>query len=396
MNSPLQWIDAQSQLMLELLTRWAQINSGTHNLAGVEKFSAAVENELATLGGEIEHIELPPIESIDSAGNVIRSPSAKAIRCVKRPQAQVKVLLCIHLDTVYPPTHPFQQVTQIDEKTLRGPGVADAKGGLLVMLYALRAFEQSDVANNLGWEIILNPDEEIGSPVSSKLLIEAAKRNQFGLVFEPALPDGSLVGVRKGSGNFTVIVRGRAAHAGRDFHLGRSAIVALAQFIVAVQSLHADLPQVTVNCGIIEGGSAPNIVPDLAIARFNIRVTDAHDQHAIEQRLKKLANEFTLRDGISVELYGQFNSPPKLLDAPSAKLLELAQTCGREIGLYLQIRPTGGTCDGNRLAAAGLPVIDTLGPVGDHLHSDREFIHIPSLAQRAKLTALLLMKLAAK
>ncbi|HEY1628346.1 MAG TPA: hydrolase, partial [Tepidisphaeraceae bacterium] len=295
---------------------------------------------------------------------------------------------------VYPPTSAFQQVTRVDENTLRGPGVADAKGGLVVMLHALRAFEQSDLAKNLGWEIILNPDEEIGSPASGNLLTEAAKRNHFGLVFEPALPDGSLVGARKGSGNFTIVIHGKAAHAGRDFHLGRSAIVALAQFIIALQSTHADFPQVTVNCGKIEGGSALNIVPDLAIGRFNIRVTNSQEQQAIERRLRNLVSEFNLRDGIRVKLHGQFHSPPKPLDEKSSKLLELAQSCGREIGLNLQIRPTGGACDGNRLAAAGLAVIDTLGPVGDHLHSDREFIHLDTLAQRAKLTTLLLMKLA--
>src|ERR1700733_1988876 len=354
MNSPLQWIDAQQQPMLDLLTRWSQMNSGTHNLAGLEKFAAAVASEFAILGGEMQHHDLPPIESIDSAGNIVRSPTIKALRFTKRPQAKTKILLCIHLDTVYPPSHPFQEVTRIDENTLRGPGVADAKGGLLVMLYALRAFEQSDLAANLGWEIILNPDEEIGSPASANLLTQAAQRNHYGLVFEPALPDGSLVGARKGSGNFTVIVHGRAAHAGRDFHLGRSAIVALAQFIIATQTLHADLPQVTINCGKIEGGGAANIVPDLAIGRFNIRVENLHDQHAIEHRLINLISEFNLRDGIRVELHGSFTSPPKPLDAPLTKLLELAQSCGRELGLNLQIRPTGGTCDGNRLAAAGL------------------------------------------
>jgi glutamate carboxypeptidase len=380
--------------MLDLLERWARINSGTHNLAGIEKFSAAVEGEFAGLGGEVKHHDLLPIESIDSSGNIVRSPAARAISFTRRPQARVKILLCIHLDTVYPPTHAFQQVTRVDENTLRGPGVADAKGGLVVMLHALRAFEQSDLAKNLGWEIILNPDEEIGSPASGNLLTEAAKRNHFGLVFEPALPDGSLVGARKGSGNFTIVIHGKAAHAGRDFHLGRSAIVALAQFIIALQSTHADFPQVTVNCGKIEGGSALNIVPDLAIGRFNIRVTNSQEQQAIERRLRNLVSEFNLRDGIRVKLHGQFHSPPKPLDEKSSKLLELAQSCGREIGLNLQIRPTGGACDGNRLAAAGLAVIDTLGPVGDHLHSDREFIHLDTLAQRAKLTTLLLMKLA--
>src|ERR1700744_4884140 len=138
MNSPLDWIDQQAEPMLQLLSRWCAINSGTHNLAGVEKFSAALAAEFAPLGAAMQHRDLPSIESFDSAGALVRSPAARAISFIKRPQAATKVLLCIHLDTVYPPSHPFQNVTRIDENTLIGPGVADAKGGLIIMLHALR------------------------------------------------------------------------------------------------------------------------------------------------------------------------------------------------------------------------------------------------------------------
>jgi glutamate carboxypeptidase len=277
---------------------------------------------------------------------------------------------------------------------LSGPGVADAKGGLVVMLTALRALERSSVASKLGWEVALNPDEEIGSPGSSRLLEEAAKRNHFGLVFEPSLPDGSLVGARKGSGNFTVVVRGRAAHAGRDFHLGRSAILTLADFITKLDASQSDFPGVTINCGRIEGGGALNIVPDLAIGRFNVRVTSAEDQSAVKRRINDLVQQASQRDGISVKLHGGFHSPPKPLDPKSSKLFDLAVACGKELGLNLQIHPSGGACDGNRLASAGLPVIDTLGPRGGNLHSDQEYLVIESLAERAKLTAMVLMQLA--
>ncbi len=394
-HSPLlDWIDAHQADMLRLVSDWASINSGTHNLAGLSQFAAAVQGEFASLGGEVRHYDLPPAESIDSTGNAIRSPLGKAVGIIKRPEAPVKLLLCIHLDTVYPPHHPFQQVTRLDEHTLRGPGGADAKGGLVVMLYALRALERSDLAANLGWEVLLNPDEEIGSLGSAPLLLSAAKRNQLGLLFEPALPDGSLVGARKGSGNFTVIIRGRAAHAGRDFHLGRSAIVPLAEFIARLDASYSDLPGVTINCGRIEGGGAINVVPDLAIARFNIRVTRAPEQHEIEQRIARLAEEIGRRDGISVHVHGGFHSPPKPLDERSEQLIEAVQDCGKELGLAIDVHSSGGACDGNRLAAAGLPVVDTLGPRGGHLHSAQEYIIIESLAERAKLAALLMMKLA--
>jgi glutamate carboxypeptidase len=283
----------------------------------------------------------------------------------------------------------------MDNQTLRGPGVVDAKGGLVVLLTALRALERSEVAHNVGWEVLLNTDEEIGSVGSAPLLHEAAKRNHVGLVFEPALPDGSLVGARKGSGNFTVVFRGRAAHAGRDFNLGRSAILSAAEFVTRLDAAQRDLPGVTINCGRIEGGGAVNVVPDLAIARFNIRVTHPQDQVAVEQRIAELAKQAGGREGIAVQIHGQFSSPPKPMDTRSARLFEAVESCGKQLGMNLEVHPSGGTCDGNRLAAAGLPVVDSLGPCGGHLHSEQEYLLIDSLPQRAKLTALLLLGIGA-
>ena len=158
------------------------------------------------------------------------------------------------MDTVYAVDHPFQKSVRIDDKILRGPGATDAKGGIVVMLVVLQAFERSPWAEKVGWEVLINPDEEIGSPGSAPLLIQAAKRNHLGLVFEPSLPDGNLVGARKGSGNFTVIARGKAAHAGRDPQLGRNAIDALARFIVALASLDDSGDATTTNVGSHPGG----------------------------------------------------------------------------------------------------------------------------------------------
>src|SRR5262249_39128994 len=155
----------------------------------------------------------------DDEGREKSRPLGKALAFQSPPRAGPRVLLGIHYDTVFGVDHLFQSVTRVDENTLRGPGVCDAKGGLLVLLHALLALERSPVAGSLAWEVLLNPDEEIGSPGSGSLFAAAAKRNDIGLLFEPALPDGSLVASRKGSGNFTFIVHGRAAHAGRDAHL---------------------------------------------------------------------------------------------------------------------------------------------------------------------------------
>ena len=262
------------------------------------------------------------------------------------------------------------------------------------MLSALRALEESRVAENLGWEVLLNPDEEIGSPGSAGLLKEAVSRNHLGLVFEPAFADGALVGARKGSGTFTAVVRGRPAHAGRDFDKGRSAIIALAEMIRALAP--HPRPGLIINCGRIEGGGAVNIVPDLAIARFNVRADSADDKFWFEQFFHSVAAQLELKEGIRVSLHGQFHSPPKPMDPRSAELMEEILTCGRELGMTgLAVRPSGGTCDGNKLAAAGMPVVDSLGPVGGDLHSEREYVLLQSLIERANLSALLLLKLAA-
>jgi glutamate carboxypeptidase len=388
----LAWIDAQAGAMTQRLIDWAQINTYSTHLAGLDRFRALLLREFNALGGQATEVDLQPAESIDEHGQVIRTPLAKALRVVKRPQAPRRVFLCIHMDTVYPPQHPFQSCTRLDEATLQGPGVADAKGGLVVLLTALAALERSDSAGRLGWEVLINPDEEIGSSGSAPLLTEAAGRNQMGLLFEPALPDGSLVDRRKGSGNFVAVLHGRAAHAGRDFAAGRNAIVAAAALAVGLDDLNGKLSGVTVNIGRIDGGGPANVVPDLAVVRCNVRCQTPDEQRQIEQRIQTLIAEFNRRDGITVELHGGFHSPPKAPDAAGAALMQLIERCGREMNLGIRWQSSGGTCDGNKLAAAGLANVDSLGPCGANLHSPRELVQLGTLTERAKLTALILLR----
>jgi glutamate carboxypeptidase len=272
--------------------------------------------------------------------------------------------------------------------------VADAKGGLAVMLTALEAFERSRFANGLGWEVLLNPDEEIGSVGSAPLLVEAAGRNDVGLVFEPTLPDGAMVDRRRGVGNFVLVVRGRSAHAGRDFAAGRNAVVAGARLAVALDALNGSLPGVTVNVGRFTGGTAPNAVPDLAMLRVNVRTSVPQDEHRLHAALRRAVAEVGMADGITAELFGAFTSPPKLVDDTMRNLMRHVEACGAAIGIPVTWSPSGGACDGNKLAAAGLPTVDTLGPRGGELHSPREYLLLDSLTERAKLAALLMMRIA--
>jgi glutamate carboxypeptidase len=355
---------------------------------------ATLAAEFASLGGEEKTVELGTQQVVEMDGKLVNMPLGKALSITKRPDAGLRVLLCGHLDTVYSVGHPFQRCVRLDENRLQGPGVTDAKGGLVVMLLALEALERGPWAESLGWEVLINPDEEIGSPGSAKLLVAAAHRNRLGLVFEPALPDGGLVGQRKGTGNFTVVVRGRAAHAGRDPDAGRNAINALARYIVELNDLHGHDQGITVNVGTIRGGGPVNVVPDLAVCRMNVRVKEPEEQRRFEANLARLSGSINALDGISLELSGGFTRPPKLLDAETCQMLDHVAECGRDLGLSISWRVSGGACDGNNLAAEGLPTVDSMGVRGGNLHSSEEYMFIDSITERAQLTALLLMKLA--
>jgi glutamate carboxypeptidase len=390
----LAWIDTQHERMCRLLTEWASINSGTYHLAGLERCADAVMRELAGLGGEMQRVDLPPQPWVQTSGEVIDRPLGRAIHLKRRRDVPLQMLLAIHFDTVYGADGPFQAVTRLDANTLHGPGVVDAKGGLVVLLVALEALERSPWADRVGWEVLLNPDEEIGSPGSGPLFSEAASRNSLGLLFEPAQPRGWMAAGRKASGNFTAVMRGRAAHAGRDPHAGRNAIHALSEFVVSVASLNSPDEGISANVGRIEGGTAPNVVPDLAICRFNVRVRTPQQQEYVDARLAEWAAALNDREGFSLRLHGEFSAPAKVVDGPTLRLLEHVASCGKQLGLDIGWRDTGGVCDGNRLAAAGLPNVDTLGVRGGNLHSLGEFMLLDSLTERAKLAALLMMRLA--
>jgi glutamate carboxypeptidase len=392
--SQLDWLRSRQQPMVDLVLELCNLNSGTLNVPGLARVRDVLCREFSALGGELQCVEVPPLEKINDAGIAEQAALGQAIVITKRPELRPRLLLCIHMDTVYDLDHPFQQCRFLDPSRLNGPGVADAKGGLVVMLNALLAFEQSPLARNVGWQVIINPDEELGSPGSGELLHTAAKAADWGLLFEPTLPDGTLVSWRKGSGNFTFVVRGKAVHAGRDFAAGRNAVVAMSRLMTEIHALNTD-PEITYNVGRVSGGGALNIVPDLAIGRVNVRVRTVAQQQQVEREFQRLVAAANAADGIQVELSGSFTSPPKVLDQRTERLQKLIESCGAELQIPIRWQGSGGASDGNKFAAAGLPNVDSLGPMGGEIHSAREYLLVDSLVPRTQLVTAVLGKLAA-
>lgn len=381
--------------MLDLVIELCDQNSGTMNLEGLAVVKGMLVNAYEELGGQVSLIDVEPLSAVDDSGNDVQKQLGQAIHIVKRPNAKKKVMLCIHMDTVYHSKHSFQKCKTLENGNVNGPGVADAKGGLVVMLFSLLALERSPLAEKIGWEVIINPDEELGSPGSRDFLRSRAPHCDFGLLFEPALPDGTLVSWRKGTGNFSFVVRGKSAHSGREFEKGRNAIVACARLMDAIANLNDD-PDVTYNVGRISGGGPLNMVPDLAIGRVNVRARTLEQADIAIKELESLVERYQDLDGISVEMKGGFTSPPKQLCEGAQRLQKRIESCGAELGLKVQWRGTGGASDGNKFAAAGLPNIDTLGPRGGDIHSSNEYLIPESLSERAKLVAAILFSFAAE
>lgn len=381
------WIETLQPEMESLLCRWAAINSGTFNSTGVAHVAAEAAAHLRRLGADCNLVQ---------SGSTLYQGAlcelGPTVVASKRPQASVQVLLCIHTDTVYGPAHPFQSVHACDRDRLCGPGVADAKGGLVVLLTALEAFERSNLCEHIGWRVLLTPDEEIGSPSSLPLLKQAAAECDFGLLFEPADADGSMVCDRAASAVYTIEVTGIASHIGKQPQNGRSAILSLAHSVLRIDRLQSDphMSEVVINTGVFGGGTAVNAVADFARAQVGMRYQRPDDETVFRSLVAAILRDADAKYGTSSCLSGGIDAPPKPLNAAVRALVDVADAALGKLGLSSQWRTSLGASDGSLLAGFGLASLDTLGVRGGELHSDREYMIKASLGERAKLTALIL------
>lgn len=379
--------------MLAQTETWAAVNSGSRNLAGLATMAGLLADACAILPGDIALHDPAPVDAVDADGRTRPIAHGRNLLLTVRPEAPVQLLLTGHMDTVFAPDHPFQALRWLDDGTLNGPGVADMKGGIAVALAALAAVEGHPAVGQLGYQLLINSDEEVGSAGSARLIAACARGKAAALTYEPAaLPDGTLAGARPGSGNFSIIVTGRAAHAGRNPEDGRNAVVAAAD--LALRLTKAAGPRLSVNPARIEGGGPNNVVPDHAVLRVNMRPATPEDEARARAHLDAAIAMVAAEHGVSIHCHGDFGRPPKPITPDAERLFGLVRDCGAALGQAIDWRPSGGVCDGNNIAACGVPVVDTMGVRGGAIHSGEEYLIVDSLAERAMLSALVIARIA--
>jgi glutamate carboxypeptidase len=384
---------AGAEPMLDQVLEWSAVNSGSRNLAGLERMGTMLADAFSPLPGELTLVEPAKVETVDAAGKTVDVEHGRHLHLKVRPDAPVQLLLTGHMDTVYGVDHDFQETRWIENGVLNGPGVADMKGGVAVMLAALKAVEESRDASRVGYEIVIDSDEEVGSPSSAALLREAANGKQGALTYEPAaLPDGTLAGARPGSGNFSFVVRGKSAHAGRNPEDGRNAIVAASE--LALRLAMSKTPGLSINPAKIDGGGPNNVVPDLAILRVNLRPRTTDDQEIAARLIAKALDETAKQHEVFIEAHGGFGRPPKPLTEEAEALFRLVKQAGADLDQDIRWQSSGGVCDGNNIAAFGVAVVDTMGVRGGKIHSMEEYLIVESLVERAALSALTILRLA--
>jgi glutamate carboxypeptidase len=335
---------------------------------------------------------------VDGAASVKTLPGGRFghhLRCeFKFPGARAdagKILVLAHSDTVWPLGTLTQMPLREEQGRLWGPGVLDMKSGIAFFLYAVRTLKTLEVPVRRSILFQVNSDEEVGSETSRQFTEEAARQCAAVLLLEPGTGlQGKLKTARKGVGDYTVTVKGRASHAGVDYTAGASAVVELARQIPKIAAFTNLKQGITVNPGVIAGGTRTNVVAAEARAEVDIRIAKAKDAAALDKRFRSL-RPFDKRCSIQVD--GGLNRPPMERTPAIRALFQTARACAKELGVALQESATGGGSDGNFTAALGIPTLDGLGGVGEGAHAANESILLDRIADRTALLAMLLERL---
>lgn len=370
--------------MIELLEEVVRINSYTWNKKGADAVSSIFSRELQALGFSVEHI--PHSEVGDTL--VALSPAALTA------PAQKRILLCGHLDTVFPPEMGFDCFEEWDGQ-LRGPGVIDMKGGLVAAIYALEAIQHLNSLESLPISFVINTDEEVGSPFSTAIIQREAAKSALAFVFECCGLEGQVVTARKGKHGFRIQCTGKAGHVGQAGLAKPSAILELAHKIIAVEALNAPDRGLTCNVGCITGGTTPNTIPENAVAEVDCRFVTESDARFVDASIDHIVSQVTT-PGVACSLETTGKRPPMEASEGGLRLFSALQHIGDTLGVPVKQERRGGVSDANTIAAMGIPVLDGLGPSGDQDHSTREYMVISSLPQRTTLAAAGILHLGAR
>lgn len=379
MDSILQWTQSKQSESIELIRQFVEAESPSDDAAAVNRFVELAADTLAPMAAVRR---LPATGFGDHLLAEITLPGARK---------EGQVLALGHSDTVWRTgtltVIPFRR----NGGRLYGPGVLDMKAGIVFFIFAARALRELDIPVKSRVLLQLNSDEETGSDSSRPLTEKNARRSKAVLVLEPGTGlEGKLKTARKGVGDFRLEVRGKAAHSGIDFGAGASAILELARQLEKIAGFTRLARGITVNPGVIAGGTRSNVVAAEAHAEIDLRVPRLKDAPALEKKFRAL-KPFDKRCTVTVT--GGLNRPPMERTAGVVKLFRTAQILAREMGIEIEESSTGGGSDGNFTAALGIPTLDGLGGVGEGAHAPNESILVNRIADRTALIARLLAAL---
>ena len=383
-NGVIRWIDGHEEQLIEQLRGWVDLNSGLDNEAGRQQMIDALQLEYESLGFQCRRLH----HEQGFTHLVAMRPSAK-------PDA-LKVLLLGHVDTVYDSDGTFLSF-QREGEWASGPGVGDMKGGLVVTLAMLRALQSISRLDDFDWVAVHNSDEEIGSPTSRDVIERMATGRDLCLDFEIGRSSGAVVRSRAGVGAFFCEVEGKSAHAGMEPEKGINAVLAASTLMAEVVALADHSRGTKINIGRITGGNKRNIVAENCRFEIDVRVQSTKEAERVERALHDLkgARASSLpweRGSAQVHLFGRFSRPPWPRGAASDRLAGHFQTVANDLGIDLPAEDTGGGSDANFPAALGVATIDALGPVGEGTHTHHERIRVHTVASRAKLCAIALLR----
>jgi glutamate carboxypeptidase len=355
--------------ILEGIRRWVEVETPTEAPVQINKLMTLVTEQHRDLPVRVERVA-----GTDGCGDhlVVRSGWG---------QDKPGILVLSHLDTVHPLGFIERLPFRIEGDSAFGPGIYDMKGGAFLAHHALRELCFTRDRSPLGITHVFTSDEEIGSPTSRALIEAEGRKAKYVLVTEPARDGGRVVTGRKGVGRFEVFIRGVPAHAGSRPEDGRSAIRELANVIQALEGMNDPRRGVTVNVGVVRGGTRPNVTPEEAYAEVDLRVCDASDA---EEFVGKILGITSSTEGVTVKVAGGLNRPPYEKSNSVAALYEHARSLAGELGFDLPDTHTGGGSDGN-FTAANTATLDGLGVDGKGAHTHYEQLYISSLAPRARL-----------